>query len=246
MLRKKRFKGPPLGFPMYQALQQYIMRYLASSWREVFRATSAGLWPGTYFDRRNTECAVSVQSVEGCNLKLCIAPTSIRHSEAGLGVFTQRASSKGKTVGFYYGTLIYRDISKAQGSPRYGNCVLWITKEQFRKWAFKVGTSGMACNTNARSFKERIASVFIVPSKFCVCAYTNYSRYRLGYKDKAAFLGNKQRSRKANTACVISKMEKATQIHGLTQPKVVELIATCSISPGRELFVVYGSEHIIE
>lgn len=53
-----------------------------------------------------------VVSVEIGGCRVNVMPSTVEHLKAGLGLFSPCTVSKGKSIGAYYGSFVYADLSE--------------------------------------------------------------------------------------------------------------------------------------
>jgi hypothetical protein len=207
----------PPGHPEYSQLPEHITSFLAELWSvpEVsskWGNIAPGNWPG--------ELLSQLEHMEEMNFNVLRAVDckhfglSVRRStipQAGYGVFGNRNIKKGEIVGWYNGTVVYRDINTRSSSMAkfYGPRFLGCTVGRFAKY-------GLQLQHNL----DRTTTVYIVPPKFCVATMMNDPR-EIGTDGTVGAC-----SREPNFAY----RESAIGLESLTNPFLVELVAICDIS----------------
>jgi DNA modification methylase len=219
----------PPGHPEYSQLPEHITSFLAELWSipEVsskWGNIALGNWPG--------ELLSQLEHMEEMNFNVLRAVDSkhfglsVRRStipQAGYGVFGTRNIKKGEIVGWYNGTLVYRDINTRSSSMAkfYGPRFLGCTVDRFAKYGLQL-----------QHKLDGTTTVYIVPPKFCVATMMNDPR-EVGTDGTVGAC-----SREPNVAY----RESAIGLESLTNPFLVELVAICDISVGSELFIDYGDK----
>ncbi|PXF46431.1 DNA adenine methyltransferase YhdJ [Gracilariopsis chorda] len=86
--------------------------------------------------RMNLENMKSLLAMEAVQYGLGVGKSTIRHEKAGVGVFATRRIAAGEVVCYFYGTLVYHDLSNQKEVHKtYGEGVMGVTKDRFRKYA---------------------------------------------------------------------------------------------------------------
>lgn len=140
-----------------------------------------------------------LRAVEAVHFGLAVAPSSIRHARAGLGVYATRTFEVGAVICLYYGTLVYHDLnrSKSKNKP-YGEGIMELNRERFKTYAMLVPTQGQVFQ-NVTELIDGQKAISIVPARFCVAAYINDHRYHQDDENHQALAENRLRNaRKAN------------------------------------------------
>ena len=108
-------------------------------------------------------------SFELSRLNLEVRPSSI--SGAGNGLFATRAFAERELVGYFYGTLVYEDLSTASGHRPsvYGEGSMAVPVKEFQKWCLQLRMTGPDGNP-----------IWIYPAPFCAMRYINDARYLVG------------------------------------------------------------------
>ena len=105
-------------------------------------------------------------------LKVQLRPSSINHPSAGLGLFADADFDKGRTIGYYYGALVYGDIgSDRRETKLYGEGVLACSSNDFDKWSAHI-------NYKFVSREGEVYTAYICPAPWCVVRYINDPRYQ--------------------------------------------------------------------
>lgn len=110
-------------------------------------------------------------SVECCENEMSMKKSTIQHQKAGLRVFAERHIIKNQIVRYYYGSLIYSDLTPGQHTAKwYGEGMMAVTVEAFCTWANRIPEM-----VTDRERKEH--PVWIVAAQFCLMRYVNDERY---------------------------------------------------------------------
>jgi hypothetical protein len=219
----------PSGYPAHCYLPAHLSSFLSELWSdpeftEIWAEVPLDKWPAEILSRLEQleQMDFSVlRAVECKHYGLAVRTSTIEN--AGDGVFATRALKKGDVVGWYNGTLVYRDIGSRCYSPTkyYGPRFLGCTVGRFAMYALQL----------LQKFDGNRA-VYVVPPRYCVATMMNDPRE----VDKD---GNEVPcSRMPN----VSYTEGTVGMDYLTVPNLVEILVSRDISVGEELFIDYGDK----
>lgn len=233
--RSDAWKTPP-GLVPIQNFPPHVVQYICQYWNDFTlypnRHISMNRWNSEWIQRMNSIDCKALLSYEAQKLNLTIKPSTVKHPNAGLGVFAGKAFAEGDILGYYYGALIYGDIgAERRLHKRYGTGVLSVSSADFDKWATKL--DHVFVDANGDRYDG-----FVGPAPFCVCRYINDPRYISGDKDKE----KKDANRAPNVMFMADN--KATGNRDFERYNAIHVIATADIRPGQELFVPYGSNYV--
>jgi len=239
----------PADMPQYQALLRCVVASIAStsnnpSWVTEFVSMPVHRWPAIMQSRLHQMDEDSLLQLDaGCN-QVFIAKSGVQHPAAGRGCFAANTFHPGELIGFYYGALVYTDLStRPQKTKEYGEGVLAATSESFRMNAIQIRKAG-----RARGFDgvgELVSgqmALFIVPPKFCSMRYINDARYL--NNDAQAQLEKTTAKRLANARFEQHPAE-VTRPKDLEAVSLIQVRATRVINPGDELFLDYGTDYML-
>lgn len=195
-----------------------------TQWSPIWRARFHGL---------KAEMLLAVEcSAIGVTLK----KSSIQHPNAGRGVFAARPIGKGTVVGYYYGSLVYEDLSAAGSRLKtYGENIMKVTKATFSKWANRLPETA-----TDRNMVEH--PVWIVPAPFCAMHFVKDGRYLSG--DEAPEAEKLGKERKNNVE--FYQTESPSSATSFRSYKILAVRALRNVRYGEELFVDYGNNYDFE
>ncbi|PXF40303.1 hypothetical protein BWQ96_09986 [Gracilariopsis chorda] len=199
------------GFPPYQILPPHLVDFLSTLWqseilRKLGRKKAMDGWPRELQGRMNLENMKSLLAMEAVQYGLRVGKSTIRHEKAGVGVFATRRIAAGEVVCYFYGTLVYHDLSnRKEVHKTYGEGVMGVKKDRFRKYAVKIEVYGQQFQslphrkqlTNWHG-KQANPILWVVPAPFCIAGYINYPKYVEGDKQLDAMVDGLVKKRKGN------------------------------------------------
>lgn len=169
----------PTKFPAFQRIPTYLCSYLASEWNDCsiflkFASLPLGQWDLTFQSKLEQ---VDVDHM--MNIDATMQGLFITRSLYGKHLTRQVSASKtfqpGNVVCSFYGTIVYKDISKLLKSMKtYENGIIGVTQQDYERYGRRLFIDGV-------QFRELPKDdvihgkryIRIVPAKFCV------GRYRL-------------------------------------------------------------------
>jgi hypothetical protein len=221
----------PQGFPAFSCLPDHMLTFLAALWGEPdivsrFGAESLCRWPVHFVQKLAAIDPLILRSVDSAHFGVCVRESTI--PGIGEGLFAVREIRKGDAIGWYNGTIVYRDLHTSDpiGSRTYGANLLSCTVDRFKRYAMQIDTAG--------SFilqQEAAKLLFVVPSEWCSATKIN---------DPRALEDEPISTTRASNAKFCAAMITSEKV--LISPTVVEIVATKNISPGSEIFVDYGKD----
>ena len=234
----------PKGFPAFQNVPSYIVNYIANAWRvpdfiREYTDVAVSKWPISMKGALQTIPKDQLEALEAAQRGVCIGESTIKHEEAGLGLFTARPFVKDETIGYYYGALVYGHIGeRAAKTKTYGEAgELGVTPPEFSKYQMrmKVQSAGIKSGGSATPQKE----VYIVP-RFCVFRMINDPRYLEDDEERLAVSTGEIHGRQANAVFETSRVRSIEQ---LSSHQSIEVVALRDIEAGEELFASYGDDY---
>jgi len=238
----------PKGLPQYQQLPPHLLAHLASVWNDPpFLNKCIKLpvheWPRTYQGLLQQVDVESLRLVDVAANSLMIAKSTIKHPNAGLGIFAAKTFQPGDIVASYFGTLVYSTLrNRREKTKTYGTGILGVDPQRFRNYAMQVPVSGNAFREVKGSSDGR-KSVFIVPPPFCSASYINDYRYgKLDQEYSDAQSGKLPNARTSNVNFIVPT-RSATQPARLLAPDFIVIEACQLINPGEELFANYDMDN---
>ena len=234
---------PPKGFPGFQTLPKPLLQFLGCLWKvptlsTKFDGVPVSRWPTELKGHLQSTPMEVMTSIDGSTSGLCLGKSTVKHFEAGNGVFAMRKFRVGEVVGFYYGCIVFDDLSaRSQVTKRYGEegC-LGVTVREFRKYQVEVNLY----STGIVIGNQTVTKAFIVPAEFCICREINDPRY---LQEDEEFLTSRldhNSRRKANVKLTTLRVRYVLELVPHTLVKV-ECIR--DIAEGEELFLDYGPNY---
>ena len=155
---------------------------------------------------------------------------------AGNGIFTTVRIPPDTVIGYYYGSLVYDNMSVNQSRrpTTYGEGHLQFEVKEFVKWALQLKTTA-----------PNGESVWIFPAPFCAMKMINDARYRedeVGRPTREEIAANPYHYRYNNVKYNdVSHRQSMSDYrsYGLVEVKSLGHV----IPAGNELFVDYGSNY---
>lgn len=143
----------------------------------------------------------------------------------------ERKLGKNHVVWYYYGSLVYADLTQAQHTAkRYGEGMMGVTVEAFFTWASRIPE--MATDKEG---KER--PVWIVAALFCAMRYVKDGRYLPGDTSSQS-----ERVKNPRENTIVFRQQHSPRTSGEFQDYGLLAVETLrNIRVGEELFVDYGN-----
>jgi hypothetical protein len=224
----------PDGLPGCCTLPAHLLVFLSNMWgeRDAFEELQdipVDQWPPArleYLERADPDV---LRTVDALHHRVIVGNSTI--PDAGQGLFTTCGRKSGDVIGWYNGSIVYRDISRPHGV--YGSGITAVTSDRFKRYAISVDT------TEVQIPGQRASSIFIIPSEFCAAAKVNDARY-CSRKDQLCKARNDP-PRKVNVKFDVRA--PATSVYMLTNPYFITITACSDIEAGEELLVDYGNNY---
>lgn len=220
---------PMQSFPPH--IVEYLCQYHVDRSLYDMRGLSMNKWTPTWIQRVNEADVCAMRTYEAKELGLVIRKSSIKHPEAGLGVYAARGFKKDERIGWYYGTLVYGDLGLVRRHYKtYGTGVLGISTKDFDKWAIQLEKTFVDIN-------DVKYDGWVVGAPFCACRYINDPRYRIDDPEAKT-----KKPRTANAKVTHKKAclgNKDFEIYDC-----VQVTATRDIAMDEEIFMPYGAAYL--
>lgn len=228
----------PGGFVPVQNFPEHILRFLSAmhfdySLYDLCKMMGPHKWSRKWRQRLESSDMRALLAAESGALQLSVQPSSIKHPMAGRGLFSMRNIGAGETISYYYGSVVYSDLSgKPQKHRTYGEGVMAVTVQDFEKWAYKLDDRVVPVGGQSRT-------VWLVPAPFCVSRFMNDPRYLPGDKDGAQV--REGVNREANV--MFETSGSPSNPRDFEDHKILAVVATKNIVRGQEIFVNYGNAY---
>ena len=230
----------PSGLVPVQSFPPHIVEYLCQMHDDFtllpHRAQPLIKWNNQWFQRFNNIDVKSLQTYECQQYKIRIRKSTIKHKDAGLGVFATQGFKKDEVIGHYYGTLVYGDIaSDHRVRKRYGVGLMSVSSKEFSKWALQIDHTFV----DSRS-KEHTG--YVCPGPFSTMKFINSFKYIEGDEDKEAY-DNKtlENPRQANCNYVLNN--RRNRNIDFESYDVISVVASEDIVANQELLLDYGDKY---
>jgi DNA modification methylase len=214
----------PEGLPAFCSLPEHLVRFLEALWgvtdlRTRYGQTGVDKWPEELLERYEQLDTSTLLAVDCMTYGLVVRPSTI--SGAGDGVFATRDMPKGKVVGWYNGSIVYRDLHRSNASRHktYGPRMLGCTVERFKKYGLRV------------NLEVRGNPVYLVPPEYCAAAKLNDPRLSAAEPEHGCA------PRVANAEF---REDDIPQTERLADPNLVEIVLCKDVKASEELFIDYG------
>ena len=234
--RRDKWTLAPGLYPV-QTFPPHVLQYLSSyfmdySLQDNLRNVPPSNWSRLWRQRLESADTQSLLSVE-CNANsVAVQPSRIRNPGAGMGLFATKNFGYNQVVGYYYGSLVYSELSnEPQRFRTYSDGVMGVTAHDFEKWSIKLDGTVQDKSGNNRS-------VWIVPAPWCAARFINDARYRNNDTEKN--LPDKLK-RKVNLKFIVQWDDDTPR--SVAAYNVVELKTTQNIRKGEEFYIDYGSNY---
>lgn len=102
-------------------------------------------------------------------LVVTVNPSTVQHAAAGLRCFATRQFWKEETIGHYYGTFFYKNLSGETGQDVNGERIVFVTKAEYC-------TRALELQNNVRSADDNSHFVWTVPDKLNAKKFINDPR----------------------------------------------------------------------
>lgn len=232
----------PDGLPPYQQVSDGIVRVLSSLWGEPdfyrsHRKKPLHKWSVKEQALLKQVDVLTLLLADTASSGLILAPSRIKHPNAGDGLYAARTFHRGEIVSYYFGSLVYHNLGARVGSKKlYGDGLLEVDAARFCKTAIQVRVEGRAFDC-VRELMDGRKAVSIVPAPFCAGAKVNDFRYAINDEEKELYdAGKLPNPRSPNVEFI---QEFISNTSSLIQVDRVALRAKRLINPGEELYVYY-------
>ena len=230
----------PTGLLPVQAFPPHIVEYLCQMYDDFsllpHRAQPLIKWSNLWFQRFNNIDVKALQTYECQQYKIRLKKSTIKHKDAGLGVFATRGFKKDEVIRHYYGTLVYGDLaSDHRVRKRYGAGIMSVSSKEFSKWALQIDHTFV-------DSKDKEHTGYICPGPFSTMKYINSYKYIEGDEDKEAYDNETlENSRKANCKYVLNNRRNRNTEFETYQ--AISVVAEEDIVANQELFLEYGDKY---
>lgn len=238
---------PPGSLPPYQRLPEHILSHLATVFHkpELLRTCitlPVHEWPRRYQSLLEQADPRVLRYIEAAKYGLMLSTSSIKHPEAGLGVFAAKTFREGDEICPYYGTLVYHYLGERKEKTKtYGEGILGVNVQRYKQYSLQFHTQG-ATFANVRDQIDGKKAVCVVAAPFCIAGYINCHHYHEHDDDYNKAIGEDFdpgfSKRKPNVAYV-SRSKVIRRASELIEYDQFVLEANTLINPGDELFADY-------
>lgn len=232
----------PDGLPATQVLPAHILCVLASfcSHPDGFlhlRSMTVDSWPPERIADLASAPVEMLLYADAVSRATHIAKSKIKSPHSGRGVFASRHFKRGDEVMYYYGTCVYKDMSKQHSnSATYGYGAHTVTAADFRKWSCEI--TGKLLSRDGKSYP-----IWIVPVPFCAARFINDPRYTREDEERVSCPSVR---RVANVRMELPSEKEYLSTKAIRSFKLLTLVATREIRIGEELFWDYGDQYYFE
>ena len=224
----------PPGLPPMQRFPSYITSMVGQMWGdgtfyEAYRTVPLNKWPERYRSLFYSVPSNILNCLELTVKGLCVKTSTVKHPQAGSGLFTNRVIGRGELVTTYYGILVYKELSGERDSKKIGEGPLQVTVEDFNNRAIEL-------KARAKDSSGTRHPIFIVPAPFCCASLINDPRYLDGDEDY-----EKRHTKFARRANVQFEETAGTMSRDfLRSHNIITVRALRQLHIGEELFIDYG------
>lgn len=160
--------------------------------------------------------------------------STIKHKDAGFGLFAGNDFGSGEVICYYCGSLVYSNLSgKQQHHRTYGEGIMGVTVKEFETWAIQM-------DHPCRSLEGDGRAVWVVPATFWAVRYINDPRYLSG--DREPSHSRQNTPIQANT--MFSMTSTPTTVQLFTDFTLISIVAKKNIRRNEESFRSYGPDYI--
>lgn len=241
----------PENLPLYQNLPRKTLSAIATFTRNYSFIDQLHVlpenWPRSLWYAFNQIDPRVLLLAEASSCSLAVAPSTIKHPNAGLGVFATKPFNEGDYICNYYGTLVYHALPDTTDTRKeYGVGNFKVDLFRYQNYAIQVSVRGTQFD-KVRNINERGKHIFIVPTEFNVGSYINEWFYLEGDLEKNKFDKKKLDKPRRENVRFIQTPTFCDRTKQIVHPGVVRVMANTDINRGDELFANYrrvGSETI--
>ena len=229
----------PKGYTPMTSFPPTLVNFISSTFQDVslfnlYRNRPLIEWPLLWRARFHQMDVNTLLGFELAANNLEMKPSTIPN--AGNGIFTTVRIPPDTVIGYYYGSLVYDNMSVNQSRrpTTYGEGHLQFEVKDFVKWALQLKTTA-----------PNGESVWIFPAPFCAMKMINDARYRedeVGRPTREEIEANPYHHRYNNVKYNdVSHRQSMSDYrsYGLVEVRSLKHV----IPAGNELFVDYGSNY---
>ena len=132
----------PKDMPQYQIPPQRLLAHLAAEWKNpefLVRCLNKPVhkWNREVRGMLQQTDPKTLMITDYTNAGVFLAPSTIKHERAGMGVFASRTFAKGDRICSFFGTLVYHDLSLRRNvvHKTYGDVILGVTAKRFTAYS---------------------------------------------------------------------------------------------------------------
>ena len=235
---------PPAGMPIFPRLPEHLLKVFATSIGDItalerLAALPVADWPAADLQQFRAASPEMLLTMDALHHKVYVARSNI--PSAGDGLFASQPIKCGAVVGWYNGTIVYRNIAQlrqASDGSTYGTEGLGCTVKRFKAYAMRLKIEGVEGLDDYSDTPSVLAQEpYVVPPLFCVGAKINdFRKLDTGYESEA-----QGAARKRNVS--FQQDPEALTITTLVDPYIVKVVATRNIDAHEELLADYGSSY---
>lgn len=226
-------KIQPSDLPKFSRLPRHLLLFLVSRFKsedplKILHAKPPTEWPAEWQQRWFSLDEDDLLAVDALHFKVYVKPSSI--PDAGMGLFAAEDIPAKTTIGWYGGTLIYKDLThdNRSGGTVCGPPGFDCSIKRFQMYALQFRTQHAE---TAWELREKQA--FVVPRPFCAASYINDATYR-GHPTTSC-------APSQNNAKLLS--HDLTSLEALTDPWAASVETTTDVARDQEIFVKYGAQY---
>lgn len=246
--RSRYIWSAPPGMPQYQTLPAHLAYILSSLWKnanfaQIAKAKPIHEWPRQMQGKLTQENPDTLLACDAMAQGLITAKSTIKHPLAGNGVFAARMFQEGEKICYFYGTLVYHDLSKRSArQATYGDGLLGVTVDRFKTTSMQISVTGDEFRKLSTPGSRGQHIMWITPAPFCVGGVINDARYRPEDLDFQLVQDGVVEKRTRNVIARLSTGLTSSKA-GIQDYKVLSIVASRPIARGEELLMDYGSEY---
>lgn len=237
----------PDGMPQYQTMPAHLVAHLASicgsrTLLADYSASPVHRWPRSFRTALQQTDVLQLRGVDAAACGVMVMPSTVKHAQAGLGLFAARCFQPGDAVCTYFGTLVYHNLGqRTMRTKLYGEGALGVNVARFNTYAFQVRCTASSAFSAVRHRAQGMLSVHVVPPEFCVGSFINDHRYSekdSEQKVQSPFI-RVPNVRFCQTPATVNEPSQLLP-HALITVKALQVI-----NPGEELFLDYGKRDFV-
>lgn len=234
---------PPSDLPIYQCIPRKTLSTVASYTQNTAFIHQLHIhpenWPRSlWLDFNHIDPHILLMA-EASSCSLVAAPSTIKHPDAGMGVFATRPFLVGDVICNYYGTLLYHPLPYHTDTRKeYGSGMFRVTASRFKTYAIKVAVNGTQLN-KVRTADGSNKTMFIVSAPFNIGSYINEWFYLEGDLQRKDFLDKTIRNPRSESVKFVQRPAVCKFVEDVVAPNIIQIIAKKDINRGDELFADY-------